>query len=58
MPYQARELAFGLGLEGTNEKPPSFSWIVSSVVSTDASLAEINPLVVTEDDQVIALDAV
>ncbi|MBL92035.1 MAG: ADP-forming succinate--CoA ligase subunit beta [Myxococcales bacterium] len=59
MPYQARELAFGLGLEGSQirEATKFFMGLYQSFVSTDASLAEINPLVVTEDDQVIALDA-
>ena len=59
MPYQARELAFGLGLKGAQirEATKFFMGLYQSVVSTDASLAEINPLVITEDDQVIALDA-
>ena len=59
MPHQARELAFGLGLEGSQirEATKFFLGLYEAVVKTDASLAEINPLVVTQDDQVIALDA-
>jgi len=58
-PFQARELAFGLGL---NIKQVSRA--VSAILgayrafrSLDASMVEINPLVVTRDDRVIALDA-
>ena len=58
MPHQARELAFGLGLEGSQiREATKFLGLYEAVVKTDASLAEINPLVVTQDDQVIALDA-
>ncbi len=59
MPYQARKLAFGLGLEGAQIKDAVkfFVGLYQAFVKSDASLAEINPLVVTEDDQVIALDA-
>ena len=59
MPYQARKLAFGLGLVGAQIKDAGkfFSGLYQAFVNSDASLAEINPLVVTEDDQVIALDA-
>jgi len=58
-PFQARKLAYGLGLAG--ETVSAFSKFATSFynayVSTDASLAEINPLVVTESGRVIALDA-
>ncbi len=57
--YQARELAFGLGLEG-----PAFKQAVKFVMAlykaydeTDASLAEINPMLVTPAGDVIAVDA-
>jgi malate-CoA ligase subunit beta len=58
-PFQAREIAFGLGL---NIKQVSRA--VTAIVGSyrafgdlDASMLEINPLVVTKDDRVIALDA-
>ncbi len=59
MPYQARELAFGLGLEG-KQVSNAVRFMLSlyrAFVESDCSLAEINPLVVTMDGNVIALDA-
>ncbi len=58
-PFQARKIAFSLGLEGAQVKN-AVKFILSlykAFVETDASLAEINPLVVTGDGEVIALDA-
>ena len=57
-PYQARQLVFKLGLEKSiSNKAIKFILALSKAVEqTDASLVEINPLVVTEDD-VLALDA-
>ncbi|CUU03672.1 succinyl-CoA synthetase (ADP-forming) beta subunit [Candidatus Kryptobacter tengchongensis] len=59
MPYQARRLAFGLGLEGEAFKNAVkfLLALYKAYEETDASLAEINPLVLTTDGQVIALDA-
>jgi succinyl-CoA synthetase beta subunit len=59
MPYQARELAFGLDLQGPQVKDAVnfFLGLYQAFVKSDASLAEINPLVITQDDQVMALDA-
>ncbi len=57
--YQARKLAFGLGLQGDQMKN-AVKFIMSlykAYEATDASLAEINPLVLTKDGSVIALDA-
>jgi len=58
-PFQARQLAYGLGLAG--ETVSAFAKFATSLysayVATDASLLEINPLVVTESGRVIALDA-
>jgi len=57
--YQARKLAFGLGLEGIQFKN-AVKFLLSlykAFDSTDASIAEINPLVVTKEGDVIALDA-
>jgi succinyl-CoA synthetase beta subunit len=58
-PYQAREAALFLGLEGDQFKN-AVSFIIAlcnAYLHIDASLAEINPLVVTKEGQVIALDA-
>jgi succinyl-CoA synthetase beta subunit len=57
--FQARKIAFGLGLSGEQVKN-AVHFIVSlykAFTETDASLAEINPLVLTADGQVLALDA-
>jgi succinyl-CoA synthetase beta subunit len=58
-PFQARKLAFGMGLP-----KPGVSGAVSAMIalakayeSVDASLAEINPFVLTTDGKVYALDA-
>ena len=58
-PYQARYLAFGLGLSGAQIK--SFAAIVAALyrlyVEKDVSLVEINPLVITAKGDLLALDA-
>jgi len=58
-PYQARKLAFALGLEGQAFKNfiPFIKTLYKAYEDTDASLLEINPLVITNDDRVVALDA-
>jgi succinyl-CoA synthetase beta subunit len=59
MPFQARKLAFALGLEG--DQVARFGKMLTSLyaafVGTDASLLEINPLIVTRTGDLIALDA-
>lgn len=57
--FQARTLAFGLGLSGDAFKNgvKFLLALYKAYDETDASLAEINPLVITTDGQVIALDA-
>src|SRR5580658_5284630 len=58
-PYQARKLAYALGLGGELLQP-SVAFLLGlyrAFVETDASLIEINPLVVTGDKRVLALDA-
>lgn len=57
--YQARELAFGLGLEGEVFKDfvKFITNLYKAYINLDASLLEINPLVITEDNKVLALDA-
>ena len=59
MPFQARRLAFKLGLvgESVNEFVKLSSGLYKAYIATDASLAEINPLVVTVEGGVLALDA-
>jgi succinyl-CoA synthetase beta subunit len=59
MPFQARRLAFGLGLVGdsVNAFVKFASGLYNAYVATDASLAEINPLVITVAGEVLALDA-
>jgi succinyl-CoA synthetase beta subunit len=57
--YQARRLAFKLGLEGDAFKQ-AVKFLLSlyqAFEGTDASLAEINPLLVTRQGDVLALDA-
>jgi succinyl-CoA synthetase beta subunit len=59
MPYQARNLAFGVGL-GPQLIRPAVSFIDNlyrMFVALDCSLAEINPLVVTKKGEMLALDA-
>jgi succinyl-CoA synthetase beta subunit len=58
-PFQARKLAFSLGLEGDSFK--NFIKFIPSLykayIETDASLLEINPLIITNDNKIVALDA-
>ncbi|MEM1268703.1 MAG: ADP-forming succinate--CoA ligase subunit beta [Bacteroidota bacterium] len=58
-PYQAREVAFALGLEGKQMKQAAkfVAALYKAYDNEDASLAEINPLVVTDAGDVVALDA-
>ncbi|HTU99793.1 MAG TPA: ADP-forming succinate--CoA ligase subunit beta, partial [Luteitalea sp.] len=57
--FQARQLAFGIGLapEHVNKAVKVMQQIYAAFVETDASMIEINPLIVTEGGDVIALDA-
>ena len=57
--FQARRLAFRLGLEGDAFKQGArfIATLAKAFEATDSSLAEINPLVVTKDNQIVALDA-
>ncbi|TDI30344.1 MAG: ADP-forming succinate--CoA ligase subunit beta [Acidobacteria bacterium] len=58
-PFQARRLAFGLGLSGPAVKSAVklMAALVRCAQESDASLVEINPLVVTTGGEVVALDA-
>jgi len=59
VPFQARKLAFALGLDGaqTNKATKVMLALYEAFVATDASLVEINPLVVTTAGDLLALDA-
>jgi malate-CoA ligase subunit beta len=57
--FQARELAFGLGLnlKQVSRAVTTILGAYRAFRDLDASMLEINPLVVTKDDRVVALDA-
>jgi succinyl-CoA synthetase beta subunit len=57
--HLARELCFALGLTGDQMKQAAqlMTGLYNAFIEKDASLAEINPLVVTGDGRVLALDA-
>jgi succinyl-CoA synthetase beta subunit len=58
-PFQARELGFGLGFNGA--QVGEFTKILQALyklyIEQDASLVEVNPLIVTADGHLVALDA-
>jgi succinyl-CoA synthetase beta subunit len=58
-PYQARKIAFGLGLTGEQAAvaTPFLQSLYRAFIDTDASLLEINPCVLTGDGKLVALDA-
>jgi succinyl-CoA synthetase beta subunit len=58
-PYQARKLAFGIGIpaEAIGAAVPFFQSLYRAFVETDASLIEINPCVLTGQGKLVALDA-
>jgi succinyl-CoA synthetase beta subunit len=58
-PFQARKIAFGLGLPGevATHATPFFQALYRAFIDTDASLLEINPCVLTGDGKLVALDA-
>jgi succinyl-CoA synthetase beta subunit len=59
LPFHARQLAFGLGLEGKQVGMATKFMLAlyDAFIKLDASMMEINPLVVTGDGGIIALDA-
>ena len=58
-PFQARKIAFGLGLpaEAVSHAVPFLQALYRAFTDTDASLVEINPCVLTGDGRLVALDA-
>jgi succinyl-CoA synthetase beta subunit len=58
-PFQARKLAFGIGIPAAsvNAAAACMVALAKAYDGIDATLAEINPLILTEDGKVVALDA-
>jgi len=58
-PFQARKLAFGIGIpkESIRGAVQAMMALAKAYEATDASLAEINPFILTADGRVVALDA-
>ena len=58
-PFQARELAFGIGMspDVVNKAVKFFMGLYKAFEACDCSIAEINPLVVTKEGDVLCLDA-
>jgi succinyl-CoA synthetase beta subunit len=59
VPFEARQLGFGIGLDGphVNKFVKVVSALYEAYLATDASLLEINPLIVTAAGDLVALDA-
>jgi succinyl-CoA synthetase beta subunit len=59
VPFEARQLGFAIGLDGAqvNKAVKLMTAMYNAFVATDASLVEINPLVVTASGDLLALDA-
>jgi succinyl-CoA synthetase beta subunit len=59
MAWQARKLAFGIGIPAgsTGQAVKAMQALARAYVELDASLAEINPLILTKEGAVVALDA-
>jgi succinyl-CoA synthetase beta subunit len=59
VPFEARQLGFAIGLDGAqvNKAVKLMTALYEAYVATDASLVEINPLVVTASGDLLALDA-
>jgi succinyl-CoA synthetase beta subunit len=57
--FQARKIAFGLGLEGAQigQAVKLLQALYGAFIGADASLIEINPLIVTKEGNLLALDA-
>ena len=58
-PYQARRIAYALGIEGDafDAAVQAMTALANAYEATDASLVEINPFVITHDGRAVALDA-
>ncbi|MGA9628170.1 MAG: ADP-forming succinate--CoA ligase subunit beta [Bryobacteraceae bacterium] len=58
-PYQARKLAFGIGIPAASANAAAAAMVAlaKAYLAMDASLAEVNPFILTKDGKVYALDA-
>jgi succinyl-CoA synthetase beta subunit len=58
-PYQARKLAFGIGIPAASAPAAAAAMVAlaKAYLAMDASLAEVNPFILTRDGKVYALDA-
>jgi succinyl-CoA synthetase beta subunit len=59
VPFEARKIAFAIGLDGklANKLATLLQSIYTAFIETDASMIEINPLIVTKGGDLLALDA-
>ena len=59
IPFEARKIAFAIGLDGTlaGKMAKLLASIYRAFIETDASMIEINPLIVTKGGDLLALDA-
>lgn len=59
MPFQARKIAFNLGLSGTafKEMTKFITALYTAYVKSDSAMFEINPVLKTSDDKIMAVDA-
>lgn len=59
MPFQARQLAFAIGIpaEQVGKATKFFTGLYNAFIASDCSMAEINPLVLTKGGDMLALDA-
>jgi succinyl-CoA synthetase beta subunit len=59
MPFQARKVAFNLGLSGTafKEMTQFVTALYTAYIKSDAAMFEINPVLKTSDDKIMAVDA-
>jgi succinyl-CoA synthetase beta subunit len=59
LPFQCRRIAYFLGFEGkvVNKAVNLITGLYKAFIENDCSLAEINPLIVTNEEEVLALDA-
>jgi|TARA_B110000240_G_C13477011_1_gene443576 succinyl-CoA synthetase beta subunit len=59
IPFQARKISFNLGLSGKafKEMTKFITLLYKSYISSDSSLFEINPVLKTSDDKIMAVDA-
>ena len=59
IPFQARRIAFNLGLSGTafKEMTQFVTALYNAYIKSDASLFEINPVLKTSDDKILAVDS-